>query len=173
MSLFLQPISERTQLLAIHVFLISCQSENARCTAESIHFLSVEAGTEQKATSRKLCNLWHLHSVAALHYCQAAVSDTPGSSRSRQEETVAFEGSEVHDWISLLKHNSQTAMSWKELGVGKGEEYKDQHEKDWKETLRDFLREWQWAEERENLSISLTALQEWRLRSFLLHLLFL
>lgn len=35
--------------------------------------------------------------------------------------------------ISMLKHNSQTAMSQKGLGVGKGKEYKDQHEEDWKE----------------------------------------
>lgn len=138
MSLFLQPISERTQLLAIHVFLISCQSESARCTAESIPSLSVrgeEAGKEQKEASRKLCNpctARHLQSVAAL-LSGSCVRDPPGSSRSGQEETVAFEGSEVHDWTSLLKHNSQTSMSREGLGVGKDEEYKDQHEEDGKE----------------------------------------
>lgn len=74
--------------------------------------------------------------MAALLCCQAAVSETtPGSRRIRQGEMVAREGWEVHDWICMLKHNSQTAMSrvgrdW-ELERMKNNE--DQHEKDWKE----------------------------------------
>lgn len=61
--------------------------------------------------------------MAALLCCQAAVSETmPGSRRIRQGEMVAHEGWEVHDWICMLKHNSQTAMSRKGLGVGKDEE---------------------------------------------------
>lgn len=74
-------------------------------------------------------------SAAGSLSCGAAVSEmTPGSSRVGEEEIVAFGGVGVNDWISMLKHDSQMGVSWKGLGVGENGKYKDQPEKDGKES---------------------------------------
>lgn len=89
----------------------------------STSVLSGEALEQEAMVFRKLCNLCV---AQRLLFCgrsallsSSCVRDNASSRRIRQEEMVAHEGSEVHDWICMLKHNSQTAMRRKGLGVGK------------------------------------------------------